>query len=229
MEQLLQDHAEVTCLDHHKTAQEELLGLRGALFDMNRSGAMITWDYFYPGVEAPYLIRYIQDRDLWKFELEDTKAVNKYLSSIDKDFSHWLDLLDDACLEDYVEVGEFLLKLSAKAVEESAKHYKVKVMPKIFGTGKLAIVNTTDYSNISDLGHKLLEIVPEVDIALMWAYSKSKVKVSLRSRNNFDCTYIAKHFGGGGHAQACGFELSMEKFVETFLSTVTWVKELSDL
>ena len=45
MEELLQQHTQVITLDHHKTAQEALLGLCGALFDMNRSGAMISQQF----------------------------------------------------------------------------------------------------------------------------------------------------------------------------------------
>ena len=57
MESLLSQHVKVIALDHHKTAQEALLGLRGALFDMNRSGAMISWEYFHPEREIPDLFR----------------------------------------------------------------------------------------------------------------------------------------------------------------------------
>ena len=57
--------AHMIVLDHHKTAAEDLDGYPGAIFDMKRSGAMLAWDYFHPGVHAPLLLDYIQDRDLW--------------------------------------------------------------------------------------------------------------------------------------------------------------------
>ena len=75
MEELFQQHTQVITLDHHKTAQEALLGLRGALFDMNRSGAMISWEYFHPERPIPDLFRYIQDRDLWEWKLEGTGEI----------------------------------------------------------------------------------------------------------------------------------------------------------
>jgi oligoribonuclease NrnB/cAMP/cGMP phosphodiesterase (DHH superfamily) len=55
---------EVVVLDHHKTAEKDLKDLSFAKFDMNKSGAMMAWEYFHPEKEVPLMIRYIQDRDL---------------------------------------------------------------------------------------------------------------------------------------------------------------------
>ena len=60
----------VTLLDHHKSAMEELQGqLPGCYFDMNRSAAAIAWGYFKPLERMPDLLAYVQDRDLWRWEL----------------------------------------------------------------------------------------------------------------------------------------------------------------
>ena len=63
----------VIVLDHHKSAENDLKelldsGVIEGEFDMNRSGAMMTWDYFFPDRDAPEFIQYVQDRDLWKKE-----------------------------------------------------------------------------------------------------------------------------------------------------------------
>ena len=60
----LADRCKVVVLDHHKTAQEDLADLPFAEFDMERSGAGMTWDYFFPGQPRPPLIDHIEDRDL---------------------------------------------------------------------------------------------------------------------------------------------------------------------
>ena len=93
MEALLEHHVKVITLDHHKTAQEALLGLRGALFDMNRSGAMISWEYFHPERSIPDLFRYIQDRDLWQWKLEGTGEIAAGLQLLPQEFALWIDLL----------------------------------------------------------------------------------------------------------------------------------------
>ena len=56
-------------IDHHKSAMVELHDVTETKFDMTKSGAMLTWDFFHPGIESPKLISYIQDRDLWTWEL----------------------------------------------------------------------------------------------------------------------------------------------------------------
>ena len=57
----------VTLIDHHKTALEDLFELDGLIqfTDINRSGAMLAWNYLFPDEEPPLLIKYVQDRDLW--------------------------------------------------------------------------------------------------------------------------------------------------------------------
>src|SRR5688500_3788876 len=41
----LDDQHQVQVLDHHKTAQTDLEGLGFCIFDLERSGAMLTWEY----------------------------------------------------------------------------------------------------------------------------------------------------------------------------------------
>ena len=88
----------VLVIDHHKTAAEALAELQPApadyyewadtppklcaLFDMNRSGAGLTWDFFFPNTERPALINHIEDRDLWRFKLEGTREIQANLFSL---------------------------------------------------------------------------------------------------------------------------------------------------
>jgi oligoribonuclease NrnB/cAMP/cGMP phosphodiesterase (DHH superfamily) len=75
----------ILILDHHKTAKDNLTGIDeeceniSYIFDMNRSGAQISWDYCYPTMARPWFIDYIADRDLWKWELPFSKEINKAL------------------------------------------------------------------------------------------------------------------------------------------------------
>lgn len=61
--------APVVVLDHHKTAEEALSPHVGKdnpkiIFDMNKSGALLAWEYFHPETPVPLLIKHISDRDL---------------------------------------------------------------------------------------------------------------------------------------------------------------------
>ena len=55
-----------------------------AIFDMNRSGAGLTWDYLHDTNSRPKIIDLIEDRDLWKFQFGDeTRAFHAVLTSYD--------------------------------------------------------------------------------------------------------------------------------------------------
>ena len=93
----------VLVLDHHKTAQKDLLELPtigvpyktwlayngkdqapypAAIFDMDRSGAGITWDYLSGGQPRPRIIDLVEDRDLWRFKHDpDTRRFHAVAAS----------------------------------------------------------------------------------------------------------------------------------------------------
>lgn len=78
----------IKVLDHHKGPHETWQQLAKEIdnleyiYDANQSGCMIAWQYFHPDkYDIPALLRIIEDRDLWKFELPDTREVFAYVCS----------------------------------------------------------------------------------------------------------------------------------------------------
>src|SRR5262245_63096993 len=91
-EQLLEmkkQAATLLVLDHHLTAQQDLAGLDFAIFDLERSGATLTWDYFFPGEGRPWLVSYVEDKDLWRWKLPDSEEVSAALQSYSRSFKMW--------------------------------------------------------------------------------------------------------------------------------------------
>ena len=74
--------------DHHKTAEADLEGLSFCVFDMERSGAGLAWDELVGG-ERPWLIDYVEDRDLWRFALPDSKAVAAWVMAQPYSLDGW--------------------------------------------------------------------------------------------------------------------------------------------
>lgn len=76
----------VTVIDHHKTALQDLSGLSDRItkrFDLDECGATLTWDYLF-GFEnkpIPAFLKYVRDRDLWNFQLSDTEIIHEAMSS----------------------------------------------------------------------------------------------------------------------------------------------------
>lgn len=99
MDKLFSEAKRVVWLDHHKSAFEMWCGKyeKGMQHDQtgdigdseidiflddNKSGALLSWQFFHPGTEVPMFIRHIDDYDRWIFALEGTKAFNKALWSL---------------------------------------------------------------------------------------------------------------------------------------------------
>lgn len=228
----------VTVLDHHKTAAEDLapftddatphrvawMGLSfdafahearmqeqrpiRALFDMNRSGAGIAWDYLFPTVTRPRLIDVLEDRDLWRFKLHETREVQANVFSYPYDFEVW-DLLFRTSIE--------ALRRGGNAIER--KHHKdvaelVTALRRMVVIGDVRVpAASLPYTYTSDAGHLMAlgsgtEEAPEFPFAACyWDNERGRV-FSLRSaKGGADVSEVAKRYGGGGHRAAAGFEI----------------------
>ena len=63
IETLRSKNKRVLIIDHHKTAEANLSGLDDCIFDMDKSGAELTWEYFH-NTAPPDLVKYVGDYDL---------------------------------------------------------------------------------------------------------------------------------------------------------------------
>lgn len=206
----LKKNQTVIVLDHHKTALEDMVGfdgLKDSVFDLQRSGAMITWQYFHPDREIPKLFRLIQDRDIWQWQYPETAPVTAVLMTIGyTDFQDWLPYLDDDKIAELVDMGKIILKANTHVIKNQLSMSYLGRLP-----GKkelIPMVNTPHL--ISETCHEMLKAERYQDypvVAAWYVRDGGKVSYSLRSRPKFDCTQIALQYGGGGHPQAAGFSV----------------------
>lgn len=201
----------VLILDHHKSAEANLRGLDGEfknckiVFDMDRSGAMITWDYFFPNEyerTCPDLVKYVQDRDIWKFELPRSREFTAAISSYEYTFKNW-DALSEREASDICNEGESILRKHNKDIAEFIELNSYRRMT-IAGFS-VPVINIP-YSFGSDACHILCKNEP---FAAYYFDSGHDRKFGLRSdgANGEDVSKIAATFGGGGHKNASGFVL----------------------
>ena len=206
-------------LDHHKTAEAELQGLDYAIFDMNRSGAGLTWDYYFgdqlisqPSQNRPILVDYIEDRDLWRFQRKNSKEVNALFQSYDIELKTWIEevsKLDERPFEQLVSEGTAILRKQNSLVKAICANAELRNLPQPDGH-----INAGPYVQTSVLMSEVCdEMIKNFDSNFSW-YSfrrkDGKIQYGLRSRGDFDVSAIAKRFGGGGHKNAAGFELNKE-------------------
>lgn len=223
LEQMGNAARSITILDHHKTAIEDLRGIPQApdwyaiggmphcgvcaVFDLNRSGAGITWDYFF-SKPRPALLNHIEDRDLWRFALRRTREIQAAVFAYPYDFKTW-DFLMSRDLEELGLEGEAIERKHFKDIRELVG---VVTRPMTIGGQTVPIANLP-YTLTSDAGHLLskgkgTDDAPEYPFAgCYWDTPDGRV-FSLRSPDGgADVGEIAKQYGGGGHKHASGFRV----------------------
>ena len=175
-----------------------------AIFDMERSGAGMAWDFFGGGARPP-LIDHIEDRDLWKFKLDGTREIQAVVFSHPYDFDVWDDLMAqsqaDADRGRMIEEGAAIERKHHKDVAELVATLKRRM---VIGGQEVWAANLP-YTLTSDAGH--LMATGEPFAACYWDTADGRV-FSLRSTDEGeDVSAIAAQYGGGGHRNASGFRL----------------------
>ncbi len=183
-----------------------------ALFDMKRSGAGITWDYFFGENTRPELLNHIEDRDLWKFSLRGTREIQANVFSYPYDFKVW-DWLFEQPVDKLQEDGAAIERKHFKDIREL-----IKVVKRDMAIGGFVVpMANLPYTLTSDAGHIMSkgegsDADPEHPFAgCYWDTPEGRV-FSLRSaEGGMDVGDIAKQYGGGGHKHASGFMIPWTK------------------
>lgn len=209
----------ILILDHHKSASDDIVG--NSLcnmhtndfhnlswhFDMDKSGARITWDHYFPNQEPPKLILYVEDRDLWRFALPNSREINSAFFSYSYDFKLWDTLANS------LEIQPSILISEGSAIER--KHFKdidelLKVVTRRMNIGGFNVpVANVPYTMGSDAGNILSKNEPFAG----YYYDTAEGRVfGLRSQEGGeDVSLIATKYGGGGHKHASGFKLTRDE------------------
>lgn len=214
MEQIIDACKSLIVLDHHKTAQYDLDGLEHynmnkpvrIHFDMNHSGAMLAWNYFYGDIFRPDFVSAVEDRDLWKFEHKGTKEIHAFMSAYEQTFDNW-DAFAKMSIDDMIEGGKILLKKFDKDLNDMLKQGV------FFRWVHGAYVPCCNLHGLyaSEGGNRMLDICEGQmhPFSLTYFDTPNGRKFSLRSHDNgLDVQEIAAEYGGGGHRNAAGFMLA---------------------
>ena len=205
---MIEEAEALLVIDHHKTAMVELHDVPNTKFDMTKSGAMLSWEFFHPGKEPPKFIRYIQDRDLWTWELEYSKEFSAAFDMVPFEFEEFEKFEDDSVFDDAVKRGSYILAYSKTVVKKVCEKAQLRKLD----DKEVLVVNASHW--MSEIGSRL---APDCDFAMIWYWDHEArhTKVSLRAFHDaVDVGEVSKRFGGGGHRKAAGFQLPEGKHVE---------------
>lgn len=199
-------------IDHHISAKEDLKNIdaRYKIFDMDRSGAALTWLYMFPNKELPLLIKHIEDRDIWTKVLPyNNEFATWFHNDVPFEYNEYVKYLDEDLLLKYINwFGVPYLKFNSRLVDDTVKHAALKFIKIVDKFHFVGVVNST--ISKSDVGNKIIETNPYVNFSIAYSNgdNNNTTSVSLRSTNlHTDVSEIATLFGGGGHRNAAGIRI----------------------
>lgn len=205
----------VTILDHHQTAQAELEDPRllekcapklTVQFDMTKSGARLAWEWFFPEEEPPFLVRLVEDRDLWEWNMPDSLALNAYLATLEFDLETWDRLHVEwsgnehsVVQEKAIAAGKTVLRYQDQLVEQIRKNAHAVTIAEVTVLAANTPILRSEVAGLLASGQPFgATYYDRHDGQRIW---------SLRSdKNGLDVANIAAQFGGGGHRHAAGFQ-----------------------
>lgn len=233
----------IVIIDHHKTAEAELepfkvtrgtgwfspddiggalLALSGldrppvvAWFDMEQSGAVMAWKFAHGDRPVPEFLRYIEDRDLWRFRYgigDATKQFSASLKTYEQEFNLWDKLAEPSSTAHLIAEGAGILRAHKVNIEKMLADSYMDLIG-----GLVVPVANIPGMFASDVGNALLKKYPDAPFAATWSRGNDeKIKISLRSEDSrIDVSKIAATFGGGGHRNAAGYSIPIFQFLRS--------------
>lgn len=231
----------IVILDHHESAEEDLASFPSfeagdedsyqnamaqadddegedlgmcpiiACFDMKRSGAALAWEHFNPNQKSPFIVRTVQDRDLWRFELSATRDICAYLYSLEYSFDNWDDanelIEDPEARQSVMFAGQAIQRKLMRDI-----HELLPLTKRFMEIGGILVqVANMPYFMASEAGNILAAEMPMDFGATYWIDNDANAHFSLRSvkGTGMNVAKIAVSYGGGGHANAAGFKKAL--------------------
>jgi oligoribonuclease NrnB/cAMP/cGMP phosphodiesterase (DHH superfamily) len=192
-------------LDHHESNRPRVEGVKEHVYDAKRSGATIAWSYFHPDEPVPHFMTYLEDGDLYKYALPETRDIFSYLLTLPYEFAAWDALREQ--IEDPKGREELIQK--SKAYTEffkSLSHMSIERAKKVrFEGHEVYFVATHPAQTMkSYVGNELYKKLPP--FALIVTAHPNGFGVSIRGDAKvIDVSKIAEKYGGGGHPGSAGF------------------------
>lgn len=234
----------VIIIDHHKTANEEFDEVfraqhKGNLLtriDDNWCGAVLAFKYFYPELEVPPVLQLVDTYDMWQNKSKTWKKAEDLnnclmLNSWEVDEPMWEHLIfgkgNEAHIAKLVKEG--------KSITQTLRLEYTRIAKKDGGTmhweGVDFFVLNTPLGNSKAVGfapekgkHQAILLYHYSPHACRWVISM--YHMTDRLEWDGDLSHIAKKYGGGGHAGACGFSCTDLPFD---LATIEPIREVHPL
>lgn len=206
MRRIAREASELIWLDHHETSVPLHAELGFGTVNQEECGATLTWHYCFPDQALPDVLAYVRDKDLWQWQLPDSKAIVAGLEDrfSDTDFAQMLSV----DLKKMHKRGEPLVNAIRKKVKRAGSRGVPVTDP--YGLRDIRALVVNDLGNVSDLGDHICLPTERgglgYDLAICFTLRRDGMWIhSLRSGSKVDCAAVALNRGGGGHPNAASY------------------------
>ena len=222
LRQLAERAVQITILDHHVTARDRFESDPGLCndfqwaghvvhFDLTHSGAILAWRHFHPDTEIPALLRYVEDQDMWSWGLPNSEEINAAIGSHPRSFEVW-GRLAAIPVEQLAAEGVPIIRAQKIEVEQALRHAHP------ISLGRIRVEAVDSRSHRSRIGHELASRARySTPCGVVYRLTGKQVDVSIYSVGDFDVSKLAADFGGGGHRNASGFNVTLDDWIKSFV------------
>jgi len=220
MNKLLKITKNIIWIDHHKTALEyekdyesNIDGYR-VVEDQRMAGCELTWDWFYPELPYPDVVKYIGDFDKWAWKYRGVTEYYKeglYVRGTNPTNDLWIVLLDPLC-KDYTFYNTSII-----ADGKICKQYRDNIFRQYvdnFGFETEFEGYKCFAAGLYMFGSEVFgDKIKDYEMLISFEYEGAKYLIGLYSQT-IDVSRICQKYGGGGHTGAGGFTCKTLPFVK---------------
>lgn len=215
-------------IDHHASSQPAYAAFLGRQlenvviqYDPQQAACVLAWHHFMPAAAVPEIVRYVADRDLWRWQLNHSRAINAaiglHVIGADPPWQRC-----ELCIASkglLLSEGQVLVEYVRQQVEQIVRDAVVLTLSPVPAAGGAEPLNVpcvnASRAFASEAAERLLELYPEAAFVGVWQDGPNERRWQLRSRpDGFDVGAYARARGGGGHATAAGFHAELPPIVK---------------
>jgi oligoribonuclease NrnB/cAMP/cGMP phosphodiesterase (DHH superfamily) len=228
MVELCQKVKTVIWIDHHVSAINDYIQFTSDLIPSNLeivlnakvAACELIWYHLFPQLEMPFSIELLGIYDSWRNEdivfwdnviMPFQYGVRLICHDLD---SFPIELLGFVCIDHFIRDGKNIIKYQDQLNKTQCQKKAFFTMFKKF---KAICLNTGIFnSNV----FKSIYNENDHDIMIPFQFNGRSWDVSLyTTKDNVDCSILAKLYGGGGHRKAAGFKVNdISKVFNNFMN-----------
>lgn len=197
-------------IDHHKTAIEEMeksgQTFRG-IQEIGEAGCELTWRWFDQTTPIPKTVRMLGRYDVWDLDYhEDVMPFQtgiRFMDPAADERIFWNILFDESesNYQNILQKGKVCLEYQTTNNTNYCNSHAFDIEWENYRFLAANSLNNNSQLFDSKFNHH------DYDAVLSFGYTNGGITVSMYTdKPNVDVSVIAKKYGGGGHAGACGFQ-----------------------